>query len=70
MQNNIDREEPIHLDPEAAQAFLEALPKTIRESIERRAEEINFPTWAILEMLIAQGLDDDATSFIDCIPMY
>lgn len=59
-----------HLDPAAAEEFLKALPVPIREAIERRAREIDFPAWAILESLIATALDDDAVSFLDCKPRY
>ncbi len=54
-----------HLSPDAAQAFLNALPEYVREKLEARAEGMQFPTWAVLEMAIAGYLVADATSFND-----
>lgn len=57
-----------HLDPETAQAFLEKLPRHIREAFYKRAVEIDYPVEAVLESAIASALDPEALSFIDCKP--
>ncbi len=57
-----------HLSPDAAQAFLNALPEYVRERLEARAEGMQFPAWAVLEMAIAGYLNPDATSFKDFDP--
>ncbi|GAP93654.1 hypothetical protein [Leptolyngbya sp. NIES-2104] len=57
-----------HLDAETAKAFLEKLPRHIREAFYARAAEIEYPIEAVLESAIAASLDPDALSFIDCKP--
>ncbi len=57
-----------HLSPELAQIFLEGLPKTIREALSMRAQTMNYPVWAVIEMAIADYLDEEALSFVDCKP--
>lgn len=57
-----------HLSPEVAQIFLEGLPEAIRHGLETRAENMNYPVWAIIEMAIAGYLDEEALSFVDCHP--
>jgi hypothetical protein len=57
-----------HLDPETAQAFLEKLPRHIREAFYARAAEIEYPVEAVLESAIAASLDPEALSFVDCKP--
>ncbi len=57
-----------HLDAETAQAFLEKLPRHIREAFYARAAAIAYPVEAVLESAIAASLDPDALSFIDCKP--
>lgn len=59
-----------HLNPEVAQVLLESLPQPIREAYERRAAEIEYPVWAVLEMALASFLDPEALGFLDCKPMY
>lgn len=58
-----------HLDANTAHAFLEKLPKHIREALLARAAEINYPVEAVLESAIAASLDPDALSFVDCKPV-
>jgi hypothetical protein len=58
----------IHLAPETAQAFLEKLPRHIREAFYARAAEIEYPIEAVLESAIAASLDPEALSFVDCKP--
>ncbi|MEA5469061.1 MULTISPECIES: hypothetical protein [unclassified Spirulina] len=57
-----------HLSPELAQIFLEGLPETIRHGLEIRAENMDYPVWAVIEMAIAGYLDEEALSFVDCHP--
>ncbi|MBW4524805.1 MAG: hypothetical protein KME18_06360 [Phormidium tanganyikae FI6-MK23] len=62
-----------HLDAETARAFLEKLPRHIREAFYSRAAAIEYPIIeypieAVLESVIAASLDPDALSFIDCKP--
>jgi hypothetical protein len=57
-----------HLDQETAQAFLEKLPRHIREAFYARAAEIEYPVEAVLESAIAASLDPEALSFVDCNP--
>jgi predicted transcriptional regulator len=59
-----------HLSPVAAKMMLAALPDHIRQAFERRAEEIDYPVEAILEMAIAGFLDSESLSFADCQPRY
>jgi hypothetical protein len=57
-----------HLSPELTANFLAGLPEKIRDGLETRAKNMNYPVWAILEMAIAGYLDDEALSFVDCQP--
>jgi hypothetical protein len=57
-----------HLDRQTATAFLEKLPRHIREAFYARAAEIDYPVEAVLESAIAAALDPDALSFVDCKP--
>jgi hypothetical protein len=59
-----------HLSPIAARMMLAALPNHIREAFERRAQAIDYPVEAILEMAIAGFLDSESLSFEDCHPRY
>ena len=59
-----------HLSPIAARMILAGLPDHIREAFERRAENINYPVEAVLEMAIAGFLDQEALTFIDCQSRY
>jgi hypothetical protein len=61
-------EDVSHLDAVTAQAFLEKLPKHIRDAFYSRADEIGYPIEAVLESAIAASLDPDALSFLDCKP--
>lgn len=70
MQNSMPTQSMLseHLSPELAQIFLEGLPETIRNGLEKRAKMMNYPVWAVIEMAIAGYLDDEALSFVDCKP--
>ncbi len=57
-----------HLDAETARAFLEKLPRHVREAFYARAAEIEYPVEAVLESAIAASLDPEALSFVDCKP--
>jgi hypothetical protein len=57
-----------HLTPELAQVFLEGLPETIRDGLLMRAQQMDYPVWAVIEMAIAGYLDEEALSFTDCQP--
>jgi hypothetical protein len=59
-----------HLSPVAARMMLAALPDHIRKAFERRAQEIDYPVEAVLEMAIAGFLDSESLSFEDCQPRY
>jgi hypothetical protein len=65
-----DAETIEHLSPVAARMMLAALPDHIRKAFERRAQEIDYPVEAILEMAIAGFLDSESLSFEDCQPRY
>jgi hypothetical protein len=56
------------LSPELAQVFLEGLPETIRDGLLMRAQQMDYPVWAVIEMAIAGYLDEEALSFTDCQP--
>jgi len=57
-----------HLDAETARAFLEKLPRHVREAFYARAAAIEYPVEAVLESAIAASLDPEALSFVDCKP--
>jgi hypothetical protein len=59
-----------HLSPVVARMMLAALPDHISKAFERRAQEIDYPVEAILEMAIAGFLDSESLSFEDCQPRY
>ncbi len=59
-----------HLSPVAARMMLAALPEHIRSAFERRAQKIDYPVEAVLEMAIAGFLDGESLSFMDCKPRY
>ena len=59
-----------HLSPVAARMILAAFPDHIRTAFERRAEDIDYPVEAVLEMAISGFLDREALTFIDCQPRY
>ena len=59
-----------HLSPIAARMILAAFPEHIRSAIERRAQAIDYPVEAVLEMAISGFLDREALSFIDCQSRY
>lgn len=52
----------------AAKDFLESLPERIREALISRADEIEYPIEAVIEMAIASFLDSEALGFADCKP--
>ncbi len=58
------------LSPVAARMILAAFPEHIRSAFERRAQEIDYPVEAVLEMAISGFLDREALSFEDCQPRY
>jgi hypothetical protein len=66
------------LSPVAAHTILAAFPEHIRSrsvsyaqsAFERRAQEIDYPVEAVLEMAISGFLDREALSFGDCQPRY
>ena len=57
-----------HLSPELADLFLAGLPEKIRAGLEARAQAMDYPVWAVIEMAIAGYLDEEALSFVDCQP--
>ncbi|MBE9013978.1 hypothetical protein IQ250_27690 [Pseudanabaenaceae cyanobacterium LEGE 13415] len=59
-----------HPSPVAARMMLAALPDSIREAFERRAQQIDYPIEAVVEMAFASFLDSEALRFEDCKPRY
>ncbi|WP_318733120.1 MULTISPECIES: hypothetical protein [unclassified Roseofilum] len=57
-----------HLSSTVAQVFLDRLLETIRDGLLRRAQQMDYPVWAVIEMTIAGYLDEEALSFTDCQP--
>lgn len=51
-----------------AEVILETLPKRIQEALIARANEIDYPVEAVIEMAIASFLDAEALGFADCKP--
>lgn len=51
-----------------AQIILEHLPERIKSALIIRANEIDYPIEAVVEMAIASFLDTEALSFVDCKP--
>jgi hypothetical protein len=68
MQPTVEQETTEHLSPVAARMILAALPDKIKEALERRAAEVEYPVEAVLEMALAGFLDCDCLSFSDCKP--
>lgn len=58
-----------HLSPEAAQAFLNALPEKIKLGLLTYAAQIDFPVESVIEMAIAGFLDEDSVNFPGCNPV-
>lgn len=58
-----------HLLPEAAQTFLEALPKKIQLGLLTCAAQLDYPVEYVIEMAIAGYLDEDAVNFPGCNPV-
>jgi hypothetical protein len=51
-----------------AEIILKHLPEWIQDALISRANEIDYPVEAIIEMAIASFLDTEALSFADCKP--
>lgn len=51
-----------------AEVILERLPERIRTALIDRANEIEYPIEAVVEMAIASFLDTEALGFADCKP--
>lgn len=51
-----------------AKVILDCLPARIREALVTRADEIEYPVEAVVEMAIASFLDSEALGFADCKP--
>jgi hypothetical protein len=56
------------LSPADAEVILTRLPERIRTALIARAEEIEYPIEAVVEMAIASFLDTEALGFADCKP--
>lgn len=56
------------LSPADAEVILERLPARIRAALLARANEIEYPVEAVVEMAIASFLDTEALGFADCKP--
>ena len=55
-----------HLSAEAISTLLEHLPDYVKVALAEKAEELECPMEAVIEMAIASFLDDEAFSFEDC----
>jgi hypothetical protein len=51
-----------------AEVILERLPERIQAALVARADEIEYPIEAVIEMAIASFLDTEALGFADCKP--
>jgi hypothetical protein len=51
-----------------AEVILARLPERIRAAMVDRANEIEYPVEAVIEMAIASFLDTEALGFVDCKP--
>ena len=51
-----------------AEVILARLPERIRAAMVDRANEIEYPIKAVIEMAIASFLDEEALGFADCKP--
>jgi hypothetical protein len=51
-----------------AEVILERLPERIQAALVARADEIEYPIEAVIEMAIARFLDTEALGFADCKP--
>lgn len=51
-----------------AEVILERLPERIRAALITRANNIEYPIEAVIEMAIASFLDTEALGFADCQP--
>jgi hypothetical protein len=51
-----------------AEVILARLPERIRAAMIARANEIEYPIEAVIEMAIASFLDTEALGFADCKP--
>jgi hypothetical protein len=51
-----------------AEVILERLPERIRAALIARANDIEYPIEAVIEMAIASFLDTEALGFADCQP--
>lgn len=49
-----------------AKVILDTLPKRIQEALIARANDIDYPIEAVIEMAIASFLDTEALGFADC----
>ncbi|MEM9219730.1 MAG: hypothetical protein AAGD25_36055 [Cyanobacteria bacterium P01_F01_bin.150] len=56
-----------HLSKQSAQQLMEAVPSYVKEAFERRATEIDYPIEALVEMALANFLDEESLSFEDCL---
>lgn len=56
------------LSPVDAEVILGRLPERIRTALIGRANEIEYPIEAVIEMAIASFLDTEALGFADCKP--
>ena len=51
-----------------AEIIFQRLPAFIQKALLLRADEMNYPIEAVVEMAIASFLDTEALSFADCKP--
>jgi hypothetical protein len=56
-----------HLSAEAIATLVEHLPDYVKLALAEKAEELECPIEAAIEMAIASFLDEEAFSFEDCL---
>jgi hypothetical protein len=57
-----------HLSRDAALMLLAVLPAHIRDAYSNHAQQIGYSIELVLEMALADFLDPDSLTFIDCKP--
>ncbi len=58
----------LNISPADAEVILGRLPERIRAALIARADAIEYPIEAVVEMAIASFLDPEALGFSDCKP--
>jgi hypothetical protein len=56
-----------HLPPEAIRKLQDYLPEYVKAALLEKADNLDCPLEAVVEMAIASFLDNEAFSFEDCL---